>query len=144
MLKAVFKAVIFEVRVGGNRNPQSLAEAISNLRDIIERNFEPNYYSRKNLLVWLPIFEEMLLNARTRRSLAKLDRAAVSEVAFAAAEVARFRKLSIDSGAVASGILAVLDGLWLRWCLSGRRDTRRELDAALRFLEASLGPLDSP
>lgn len=144
VLKAVFKSVMFEVRTGSYRKPRDLAEALSNLHNVIERNFNPDYYSRTNLLVWLPIYEEMLLNSRVRRSLDKLDNAAVAEVAMAAADVARFRKLRIDTEALAYEFLAFLDGLWLRWCLSSRRDTRREVAAATRFLEASLGPLKTP
>jgi hypothetical protein len=50
--------------------------------------------------------------------------------------------LKIESGDIAYEFLAFLDGLWLRWCVSGRRENRRELNAAVRFLEGRLGPLD--
>lgn len=143
LLKAVFQSAMFEVRPSDYHKPQNLSEALANIRNIVERNFHPDYYSRTNLLVWLPIYEEMLLNPRSRRSLNKLDREAVSEVALAAADVARFRDLDIDSQAVAYEFLAFLDGLWLRWCFSGRRDTRQERAAALRFLQGSLGPLEA-
>lgn len=142
LLKAVFKSVMFEVRAGEYTAPKDLSEALENLWGIIDRNFDPDYYSRTNLLVWLPIYEEMLLNARTRRKLDKLDEQAISEVAQAIADVARFRKRDLDAHAVAAEFLAFLDGLWLRWCLSGRRDTERELGSAVRFLEVSLGSLE--
>lgn len=141
LLKSVFRSVLFEVRPSEYRQPRSAAEAISNLHDVIARNFHPDYYSRKNLLVWLPIYEEMLLNARIRRSLDKIEQETIADVARAVSDVARFRKIEVDAVAVASELLAFLDGLWLRWCLSERRDTAREEAAALRFLEASLGPL---
>lgn len=144
LLKAVFKSVMFEVRAGEYRAPKNLPEALANLWGIIDRNFDPGYYSRTNLLVWLPIYEEMLLNPRNRRKLDKLDAQAISEVAQAIADVARFRKRDIDSEAVAAEFLAFLDGLWLRWCVSGRRDTDRERSSAVRFLEVNLGSLGSP
>lgn len=143
LLKSVFRSVLFEERPAEYHKPVNLAEALSNLRGLLEKNFDPDYYSRRNLLVWLPIYEEMLLNARTRRSLDKIEQELTSEVARAVSDVARFRKLRIDAQDLAAQFLAFLDGLWLRWCLSERRDTQRERVAAQRFLEASLGPLDN-
>jgi len=142
LLRSVFRSVLFEERPSEYRKPKNLAEALASLRALVEKNFHPDYYSRKNLLVWLPIYEEMLLSARTRRSLDKIEQEIVAEVARAVADVARFRKLSVDPDAVAFEFLAFLDGLWLRWCLSERRDVSRERDAARRFLEMVLGPLD--
>lgn len=144
LLRSVFRSVLFEERAAEYRKPKNLPEALSSLRDLVEKNFHPDYYSRKNLLIWLPIYEEMLLSARTRRSLDKIEQEVVAEVARAVADVARFRKLKLDADAVAFEFLAFLDGLWLRWCLSERRDVARERGAALRFLEMVLGPLGEP
>lgn len=144
LLKSVFRSVLFEAKPGEYTAPRNLGEALANLRDLIEKNFHPDYYSRRNLLVWLPIYEEMLLNARTRRSLDRIEKELMGEVAHAVADVARFRKLRVDADVVASEFLAFLDGLWLHWCLSARRDVARERAAAQRFLEAALGPLEEP
>lgn len=142
LLHAVFQSVMVDIRPVSHQRPENEAEALATLRDIVKRNFHPDYYSRSNLLVWLPIYEEMLLNPKTRRSLARLDGKAIAELALAVADVARFRRLTIDSRELADEFLAFLDGLWLRWCLTSRRDTRLEADAAVRFLESRLGPLD--
>ena len=142
LLKSVFRSVLFDAKSAEYRKPKSLAEALSALRELIEKNFHPDYYSRRNLLVWLPIYEEMLLNARTRRSLDKIERELTMEVTQAVADVARFRNLTVDAEAMAFEFLAFLDGLWLRWCLSSRRDTERERAAAQRFLETALGSLN--
>jgi len=141
--KSVFRSVLFEAKAVEYIKPKTLAEALSALRELLEKNFHPDYYSRRNLLVWLPIYEEMLLNTRTRRSLDKIERELTMEVARAVADVARFRNLTVDAEAMAFEFLAFLDGLWLRWCLSARRDTLREQVAALRFLEATLGSLET-
>jgi TetR/AcrR family transcriptional repressor of bet genes len=141
LLKSVFRSVLFEEKPAEYRKPKSLAEAISNLHDIVTKNFDHGYYSRQNLLVWLPIYEEMLLNARTRRSLGRIEQELTNELARAVQDVARFRKLDVDAEGLAFEFLAFLDGLWLRWCLSERRDARRERDAAVRFLEVVLGPV---
>jgi AcrR family transcriptional regulator len=143
LLKSVFRSVLFEERPAEYRKPKTLAEAISSLQDIVAKNFQPDYYSRRNLLVWLPIYEEMLLNPRTRRTLDKIELELTAEVARAVADVARFRHRQVDADALAGEFLAFLDGLWLRWCLSERKDTERERAAAVRYLEAALGPLDA-
>ena len=142
LLKSVFRSVLFEAKPGDYAKPKNLAGALSNLRELHAKNFHPDYYSRRNLLIWLPIYEEMLLNTRTRRSLDKIEQELTMEVARAVADVARFRKLTVDAERLASEFLAFLDGLWLRWCLSARRDTLREQAASRRFLEATLGPLE--
>ena len=59
LLKSVFSSVLFEAKSGEYIEPKSLAEALSALRELIEKNFHPDYYSRRNLLVWLPIYEEI-------------------------------------------------------------------------------------
>jgi AcrR family transcriptional regulator len=141
LLKSVFRSVLFEAQPAEYSKPANVDEALSNLRDLVERNFSADYYSRNNLLVWLPIYEEMLLNARTRRTLDKIEQEFLAEVARAVSDVARFRMLRIDADAFAFEFLAFLDGLWLRWCLSERRETRRERGAAQRFLESVLGPI---
>lgn len=141
LLKSVFRSVLFEARPVEYRKPKNLAEALANLHELIDKNFHPDYYSRRNLLVWLPIYEEMLLNSRTRRSLDKIEQELIGEVAKVVADVAHFRKIRLEANELAFEFLAFLDGLWLRWCLSERRDTQRERAAARRFLESALGPL---
>ena len=141
LLKSLFLSGLFEKRPVEYRKPRTEAEALSNLRDLLEKNFDPRYYffcSRKTLLVWLPNYEEMLLNPRTRRSLDKIEQKLTAEVAVG--NVAAFRKLCLDGKNVAIEFLALLDGPWLRRCLADRRDTQRERGATLCFLENSLGP----
>ena len=141
LLKAVFDSVMFEFPSFEQQVPQDLATAKANLRAIVERNFAPDYYSRENLLVWLPIYEEMALNAALRAKLTDQDQRYVDEVAEVIARVAEFRDLPVDAQALAYDFLALLDGLWIRWCHSDRSDTLREQQAAYRLLERALGPL---
>jgi len=56
--KSVFRSVLFEAKAVEYIKPKTLAEALSALRELLEKNFHPDYYSRRNLLVWLPIYEE--------------------------------------------------------------------------------------
>ena len=141
VLKAVFRSVMIEPVPGEYKKARSLGEALANVRELVARHFSDDYYSRNNLLVWLPIYEEMLLNRRTRTALDKVEREHTAKLAVTFADVIRLRKLEVDPAALAEEFLAFLDGLWLRWCTSERKDTERELAAAVRFLESSLGTL---
>ena len=141
LLRAVFDSVMFEFPPSTQEKPQDLEAAKANLRAIVERNFAPDYYSRENLLVWLPIFEEMALNETLRAKLTAQDERYVGEVAQVIATVAEFRKVPVDAQSLAYDFLALLDGLWIRWCHSDRTGTQREQDAAYRLLESALGPL---
>lgn len=141
LLRAVFDSVMFEFPPSTQEKPQDIDAATANMRAIVERNFAPDYYSRENLLVWLPIYEEMALNETLRAKLTAQDELYVDEVAQVIANVAKFRKLPVDARSLAYDFLALLDGLWIRWCHSDRTDTQREQDAAYRLLESALGPL---
>jgi len=141
LLKAVFDSVMFELPAVDREEPRNLAGAVANLRNVVNSNFAAGYYSRENLLIWLPIYEEMALNKKLRQKLAAKDQRYVDKVAAVIATVARFRRRKVDPQALAYEFLAFLDGLWLRWCHSERADTALEQDAAYRFLEAKLGPL---
>lgn len=141
LLQAVFDSVMFEVPSFVREAPEDSATASANLRTLVERNFAPEYYSRENLLVWLPLFEEMALNEPLRARLAAEDQRYVDEVAQVIQRVAEFRNITVDAQSLGYELLALLDGLWIRWCHSDRADTRREKDAAYRLLESALGPL---
>ena len=141
LLKAVFDSVMFEMPAFGQQAPPDLETAKANVRALIERNFAPEYYSRENLLVWLPIYEQMALNEALRARLAAQDQRYVDDVAQVIGHVAGFRGLRIDAQSIAYEFLAFLDGLWIRWCHSNRTDTQREQEAAYRMLESALGPL---
>ena len=144
LLQAVFDSVMFELPRLAAQEPQTAEAAADNLREVVARNFSPDYYSRGNLLIWLPIYEEMMLSDSLRRKLVAQDQRYVDEVAVHIARVAKLRGRDVDAQALAGNFLAFLDGLWLRWCFSGRAGTEREQDTAYRYLEAALGPLRTP
>lgn len=141
LLQAVFKSVMFELPELGADEAGDLKSALANLREVVEKNFATDYYSRENMLVWLPLFEEMLLNAKMRRRLDAQEQKYIDGVAYHIAKVAEFRKLNVDAQELAYNFLSLLDGLWLRWCLSERVTVSREKATAIRYLEAELGPL---
>lgn len=140
------EAVFSTILVGGGKTdddgaaPEG-ASAEARLRQLVRRNFGPQHHARRNLKVWLPIYEELLLNPQLRRALARIERSTAAEVARRIAAVAQFRGLVVDCHGLAQDFLAYRDGLWIRGSVSGRRSRDGEADAALRLLEAALGPL---
>ncbi len=143
LLQAVFDSVMFELPEVDPGDARDIDQALERLRDLIKRNFSPDYYSRGNLLIWLPIYEAMLLDAKLRQRLRKIDDGYVDKVAAAIARLAELRGLSVNSQHVAYNLLAFLDGLWIRWCHSSRTDTDYEESAACDYLESILGPIRS-
>lgn len=141
LLQEVFQSALFEAQPRKYKKPNDLNEALGNLISIIERQFHTDLRSRKHLNIWLPIYEEVLFDAKVRRVLKKIDRDTATTVSKLISDVSTYRHITVDSPALADEFLAFLDGLWIRWCLSGRATATRELAAATRFLEASLGPL---
>lgn len=141
LLQAVFAAVMFKMPAAPKAEPTSLAEATSQLMDTVENNFAPGYYSRDNLLVWLPLYEEMYLKGRIGRRLVAQEEQYIKAVARQIEAVARFRKLTVDAHQVAADFIAFTDGLWLHWCFTDNEDYSRNRETAVRYLELHIGTL---
>lgn len=138
---AVFLSVMFELPVVKQGRRANISGALADLLGMIENNFADAYYSRENLLVWLPIYEEMLINATTRDKLNEKEKRYIEAVALVIGRVAELRGIDIDANRVAYNFLSLLDGLWLRWCHSSRPDVEYEKGVAVEYLEMILGPI---
>lgn len=138
---AVFRSVMFELPQLNRQRREGITGALADLNDMIESNFAHEYYSRENLLVWLPIYEEMLTNPATRETLNAHEEQYIDTVALIIGRVAALRGLDIDAKGVAYNFLALLDGLWIRWCHSSRQDVDYEKGVAAEYLETILGPI---
>lgn len=141
LLEAVCDSVMFELPDAREFVPRNLEEALANLRVVVERYFDPNYYSRSSLLIWLPLFQQMLLDENFRRKLYARDEAYIAEFAVHIGHVVAFRQLDIDATKLARDLMSFMDGLWLRWCHSDRPATAAEHATAVEYLEYKLGPL---
>lgn len=141
LLEAVCDSVMFELPDTAEFPPADLNQALANLVLVVERYFDPAYYSRKSLLVWLPLFQAMVLDEEFRKKIYARDEAYISGFAVHIARVAEFRGLDIDATEVARNLMSFMDGLWLRWCHSNRADTVAEHRAAVEYLEGKVGPL---
>lgn len=142
LLHAVFDSVMFELPETRGKEPENLMMAIINLRLVVKRYFDPEYFSRNSMLVWLPLFDEMLRNEAFRVKIFARDEDYVREFASHIGKVIEFRKLDVDAVTVSRNLMSFMDGLWLRWCHSARTDTTPERLAALDYLEGKVGSLN--
>lgn len=141
LLHAVFDSVMFELPETTGREATNLTVAIINLRFIVKRYFDPQYFSRASLLVWLPLFETMLRDESFRVKIYARDEEYVAQFAVHVGKVIAFRQGEEDPVTVARNLMSFMDGLWLRWCHSNRTDTKAEQAAALDYLESKVGSL---
>src|SRR5262245_58906968 len=119
------------------------ATPLLRLRAIIDAAFQPDTFQRSNLRVWLALGGEIATNhklQKVHRSLYRTYRARLAEeIAGAACK----RRLTVGPAGLARNVIAMIDGLWLEWCLDPEAlapdDARR---ACLGLLEAKLGSLE--
>ena len=63
-------------------------------------------------------------------------------MAAALADVVAARKLKLDTDMLATTIIALIDGLWIEWCLDSSAVSRQTArDMVQHVLEARLGPI---
>lgn len=123
----------------GDDTPQARLGAI------IDATFTPEFFSRANLRVWLALWGEIASNAKLRAVHHELYGNYRRAVAREIGSIAEARGIEIDPDKLALSFLALVDGLWLEWCLDDTAvapDETREV--ALAMLEAQLGTLGRP
>jgi len=109
---------------------------------LVRSNFSPVYFSRTNLLIWLSLWGEIAVNNRLQAAHSELYNAYRAELAEDIAAVARSRGKTVDAPALARNFIALVDGLWLEWCLDATVVTPESAEAAgFEILEAQIGPL---
>ena len=87
LLLAVINSVMFELPKVDPGSARDIHEAIVRLRDLITRNFDPDYYSRANLLIWTSIYEAAMLDKKLCQRMQKIDDAYVDKVAATIARI---------------------------------------------------------
>lgn len=114
----------------------------ASLAALVRSNFSTVYFSRDNLLVWLSLWGEIAVNQRLQAAHRELYEAYRAELAEDIAAVAASRGKQVDAPALARNFIALVDGLWLEWCLDATVVTPESAEAAgFEMLEAQVGPL---
>ena len=140
LIKALLHSVVAAKQGTQTEVPETLETALVALCNIVDRNFHPSYYSRDNLLVWLPIFELAIHDVEMRTGVMQRDEEDVREMESVLGIICTLRGKTALPAEVAKLFFALLDGLWLRWCYSGRPDYAEEKTLAIGLLEDHIGP----
>lgn len=112
------------------------------LAAVIDTMFRPPMFSKSSLRAWLALWGEVATNPRLKAAHRKSYDAYRKAIGDALNEIAATRKIKADSEALAMTVIALIDGLWIEWCLDSsvvNRDTARA--SVYDVLEARLGKL---
>ncbi len=112
------------------------------LRRTIEINFATDVANSPTLKAWLALWGEVAGNPALKAVHRKRYDSYRSNLAGAIAAVAAGRGRKVDAEQLAAMFIALIDGLWLEWCLDPAQLSRDEAEAACyALLEPYLGPL---
>jgi len=134
LLAALLTDVVADRPLEGQQPIAHQAEAIEALERILQMHFDPGYYSRANLMVWMPIFEKALMGDEMRAAVVEHDEKQIQALAAIIKVIAAKKGKDIDPDRLARMFFALLDGLWLRWCYTGAEDYETERTMAADFL----------
>jgi len=112
------------------------------LAGVISVMFAPPMFSKASLRAWLALWGEVAVNPALRKAHRKSYDSYRTAFTAAISEIAAARRVKVDATQLAATSIALIDGLWIEWCLDSsviNRDTARE--ALYAVLEARLGKL---
>lgn len=145
LLVAVYQSSLYETLTKHITQVMAMpkdAPALHRLRALVDACFLPDTFDRSNLLVWLALWGEVANNPKLRAVHRDLYDTYRRQLAAEIAAVAVTRKCTVDAPRLARSFIALLDGLWLEWCLDEQVVNRTEARAACYdLLESKLGPL---
>ncbi|WP_119270914.1 TetR family transcriptional regulator C-terminal domain-containing protein [Taklimakanibacter deserti] len=142
LLIEVYEAMTQSMIAAGRETLFFEGSAEERLAQVIETMFRPPMFSKSSLRAWLALWGEVATNPRLKASHRKSYDAYRKAIGDALGEIAVARKVKTNGEALAMTVIALIDGLWIEWCLDSsvvNRDTARA--AVYDVLEARLGPL---
>lgn len=142
LLIEVYEAMTQSMLAAGHETLFFEGNAEERLAAIIDTMFRPPMFSKSSLRAWLALWGEVATNPRLKASHRKSYDAYRKAIGDAIGEIAIARKLKVGIEALAMTVIALIDGLWIEWCLDSSvvdRDTARA--AVYDVLEARLGSL---
>ena len=110
--------------------------------DVIEAEFHPDVFNRKNITIWLALWGEIATNPtlgrQHRKSYADYRRGIAAAVERTAAAKGR----TVDAEHLAVLIISLIDGLWVENCIApDLMSAKQAMTACYRMLEPFLGRL---
>jgi AcrR family transcriptional regulator len=87
------------------------------LAEIIETSFDEQSFNRSNLRAWLSIWGEVATNEALNSLHQSRYRKYKARISNALSNIAETDKMQLDADSVARQLIALIDGLWLEYCL---------------------------
>ncbi|MGE0241314.1 MAG: TetR family transcriptional regulator C-terminal domain-containing protein [Parvibaculaceae bacterium] len=142
LLIAVYEAMTQSMLAAGRETLEFEGSAEERLAQVIETMFLPPMFAKSSLRAWLALWGEVATNPRLKASHRKSYDAYRKAIGDALAEIATARRIRADGEALAMTVIALIDGLWIEWCLDSSVVNRETARAAVYdVLEARLGAL---
>ena len=114
------------------------------LRHVIESNFDAASFRRSNLRAWLSIWGEIATNPALHELHEQRYQAYKFRIADAIGRLAVGEGNALDASSIARQLIAMIDGLWLEYCLHAEDftldDARRDCYRLLRSQGIDLAP----
>jgi AcrR family transcriptional regulator len=112
------------------------------LDTVLDAMFTPPMFSKTSLRAWLALWGEVATNSRLRAAHRRSYDTYRQALTDAISGIARERSKRVDAQALATTCIALMDGLWIEWCLDSSVVTREGAKRAVYdVIEARLGKL---
>lgn len=142
LLVAVYSDMTVSMETAGRMALLVDGGAEHRLAAVINTMFAPPMFSKASLRAWLALWGEVAVNARLRSAHRKSYNQYRQAMAAAIGELAAARQVKLDPLSLATTIIALIDGLWIEWCLDPSLVTQQQAkDSVYDVLEARLGKL---
>jgi len=109
---------------------------------IVEKSFDQSSFEKSNLRAWLAIWGEVATHSKLKQLHENRYLQYKNKLVTAISDIASEQNLELDENAIARQLIALIDGLWLEYCLHSEGFS---LEAArqdcYQFLQAQLGAL---
>lgn len=109
---------------------------------IIQKSFDRESFKKTNLRAWLAIWGQVANNDDLKKLHESRYLQYQQTLSQSIAEIAKKRQLNVDSMAIARLLIALIDGLWLEYCLHSHSYSLETAEQdCYRLLEIYLGDL---
>lgn len=142
LLVAAYEALTAHLIPIANKDALAEQPPAAVLLGVIEKSFSDSAYERSTLKAWLALWGETASNAQLYALHRKRYDSYHQGLTATISALAAARGCKLDPDLLATQLIALIDGLWLEWCID---ETRIPADAAITackaLLEPQLGPL---
>lgn len=142
LLQAVYEVMTQSMGLAARATLFVDGGAREQLDTVIDAMFTPPMFSKTSLRAWLALWGEVATNRRLRAAHRRSYDTYRQALTDAISAIARERSKRVDAKALATTCIALMDGLWIEWCLDSSVVTRDGAKRAVYdVIEARLGKL---